>query len=93
MLLKLHLKIVHHLLNASQKIDGTTVDGAEDLDLEHSSNYSYVAGSLFSSKDEVANFKANIANNSTFKSFMYEAEILEKTVPGVNNSILKKMEQ
>ena len=39
---------MHHLLNVSQKIDETTIDGAEDLDLvmpmynliEYSSNHS-----------------------------------------------------
>ena len=48
------------------KIDGTTIDNAEDLDLvlsmynliEYSSNYS---------KDEATNFDADIANKNNFK--------------------------
>ena len=60
------------------KIDGTTIDDAEDLDLvmlmqsliEYSSNYSETTGSLwFYSKDEANNFnaenKAKILGNTT----------------------------
>ena len=60
------------------KIDGRSIDGAEDLDLvismynliECSSNYSETTGSLwFYSKDEETNFDANIENTDDFKSF------------------------
>ena len=53
------------------KIDGTTIDGAEDLDLvmpiynliEYSSNYYEATGSLwFYSKDEGTNFNNNSEN-------------------------------
>ena len=62
---------MHHLLNVSQKIDETTIDGAEDLNLvmpmynliEYSSNHSETMGSLwFYSKDEATDFNANIAS-------------------------------
>ena len=60
------------------KIDETTIDDAENLDLvmpvynliEYSSNYSETTGSLwFYSKDEATNFNADIANDSNFKPF------------------------
>ena len=53
------------------KIDGTTIDDAEDLDLvmpvynliEYRSNYSEATGSLwFYSKDETTDFNNNITN-------------------------------
>ena len=68
--------------------DGTTIDDAEYLDLfmlvynllEYS--YSDTAGSLwFYSKDEVTTFIANITNTNVFKSFKYNAKLLEDTVP------------
>ena len=34
----------------------------------------------FYSKDEATNFNADIANNNNFKSFEYEAKLLENTV-------------
>ena len=55
------------------KIDRTTTDDAEDLDLvmpmynliEYSSNYSETTGNFwFYSKDEATNFNADIANNN-----------------------------
>ena len=70
------------------KIDGTTIDNAEYLDLfmlvynllEYS--YSDTAGSLwFYSKDEATTFIANITNTDVFKSFKYNAKLLEDTVP------------
>ena len=73
------------------KIQGTTIDYVENIDLvmlmynliEYSSNYSETTGSLwFYSKDEVTNYNADIANNSEFKSFEYKAKLLE------NNGIL-----
>ena len=71
------------------KIDGTTVDNAEDLDLivsmynliEYSSSYSETTGSLwFYSKDKGTNFDADIGNNNNFKSFEYKAKLLGNTV-------------
>ena len=65
------------------KIDGTTIDDAEDLDLvmpmynltEYISNYCETTGSLsFYSKDEASNFNDNIANTDIFKSFKYKAK-------------------
>ena len=62
------------------KIDGATIDDAEDLDLvmpmynliEHSSSYSETTRSLwFYSKDETTNFDTDIAINNNFKSFEY----------------------
>ena len=80
------------------KIDGTTIDNGEDLDLampmynliEHNSNFSDTAGSLwFYSKDEATNFNANIADNDNFKSFSYRGRLLQSTLADRNNSILK----
>ena len=77
---------MHHLLNVLQKLDETTIDDAEDLDLimpvynliEYSSNYSETTGSLlFSSKDEASDFNAGIAIFNNFSSFMYKAKLLE----------------
>ena len=57
------------------KIDETTIKDAADLDLvmlmcnllEYSCNYSDTAGSLwFYSKDEAANFNANVVGNNNF---------------------------
>ena len=61
---------MHYLLNVSQKIDGTTIDDTEDLDLimpmynliEYSSNYSKTG--RFYLKSEVTNFNADITNNN-----------------------------
>ena len=59
------------------KIDGTTIDDAEDLDLvmpiyyllEYSSNNSDPTDNLwFYSKDEALNSKVNIMDNNAFKS-------------------------
>ena len=67
------------------KIDGTTLDDAEDLDLvmpmynfiEYSSNYPETTGHLWlHSKDEATNFNANIENTDNFKSFKYNAKLL-----------------
>ena len=84
------------------KIDGTTIDDAEDLDLvmpmynliEYSSNYSETTGSLwFYSKDEATDFNADIVNDNNFKSFKYKAKLLGNTVAQADNAangILKK---
>ena len=79
------------------KIDGTTIDEAEDLDLvmpmynliEYSSIYSETTGSLwFYSKDEATDFNADIANTYDFNSFKYKAELLGNTLaqPNTNNA-------
>ena len=62
------------------KIDGTTIDDTEDLDLvmpmynliEYSSNYSEAIGVLWIySKVEVTSFDDNIENIDHFKSLEY----------------------
>ena len=62
-------------INCITKIDGTTIDDPEDLDLvipmyntlEYSSNYSNRTVSLwFSSKDEATNFNKAIADNDNY---------------------------
>ena len=46
--------------------------------IEYSSNYSETMGSLwFYSKDETTSFNANIANTINFKTFKYNAKLLE----------------
>ena len=68
-----------------QKINGTALDDAEDLDLvmsiytffEYSSNYSDMTGSLwFYSKDEATDFNNDITDTNDFKSFKYKAKLL-----------------
>ena len=89
-------------INCVTKIDGTTIDDAEDLDLvmsmynflEYSSNYSDTTGSLwFYSKGEANNFNANIVHNVAFKSFVYKTKLVEETeaqpAPNNNNGVLK----
>ena len=80
------------------KIDGTTIDDAEDSDLvmpmynsiEYSSNYSERTGSLwFYSKDEAASFNADIANNNNFKSLEYKAKLLRNTEADGAKPVLK----
>ena len=79
------------------KIDGTTKDNAEDLDmvmpkcnlLEYSSNYSDTTDSLwFSSKDEATNFNDDIENSDESESFKYKAKLLRSTVADDYNGIL-----
>ena len=81
------------------KVDGTTVDNAEDLDvampmynlLEYSSNYYDTTGSLwFYFTDEAANFNSNIVYGNNFKSFKHKAKLLEKAVADGVNGILRK---
>ena len=82
------------------KIDGTTIDDAEDFDLvkpmynliECSLNYSETTESLwFYSKDEATNFNNNIVNTDNFESF--KAKLLENNcaqrAPNNANGILK----
>ena len=87
------------------KIDGTTIDNAEELNLvidimynllECNSNYSDTTSRLwFYSKDEATNVDNNIANTSNFKSLIlnFKAKLLKNTVcqlaPNNDNEILK----
>ena len=80
------------------KIDGTTIDDAEDLDLvipmynliEYSSNNSETTGSLWLySKDEATDFNANNANTDNFKSFMFKTKLLGNTEDDNASGILK----
>ena len=80
------------------KIDETTIDDAENLDLvmpmhnliEHSSKYSETTESLwFYSRDEATNFNADIANDNNFKSLKYKTKLLESTEADGANGILK----
>ena len=80
------------------KIDGATMDDAENLDLvmtiykviEYSSNYSETTGNLwFYSKNEAANFNADIGNTDDFKSFKYKAKLLGNTAVHGANRMLK----
>ena len=79
------------------KTDGTTIDGAEDLDLvmlmynliEYNSNNSETKGSLwFYSKDKATGFNADIVNDNfkAFKAFKYKAKLLRNTVARADNS-------
>ena len=76
------------------KIDETTIDDAEDLDLvmsvynlvQYSSNYSEATGSLWLySKNEPADFNNNIADTDNFKSFKHKAKLLGNTVARDDN--------
>ena len=80
------------------KIDGTTANDAEDLDLiiimynliEYSSNYSETTGNFwFYSKDEATNFNVDFENTDDFKYFKYKAKLIGNTVAEVANGILK----
>ena len=83
------------------KIDETTIDDAENIDLAlpifnligYSSNYSKTTGTLwFYSKDETSNFNHNIANSNNFKSFKYKSKLLGNTeaqTANAANGILK----
>ena len=71
-----------------RKINGTTIDDAEDLDLvmlmhnliEYSSNNSETTEYLwFYSKNKATDINADIADSNNFKSFMYKAKLLENT--------------
>ena len=62
--------------------------------IEKSSNYSEATGGLwFYLKDEATDFFVDIANDNSFKSFMYKAKLLgnkaAQTVPNNVNGILK----
>ena len=78
------------------KIDGKTIDDAEDLDLvmpmynllEYSSNYSNTTASL-RFYFRANNFKDDIGNTNNFKPFEYKAISLGGTVVDGNNGILR----
>ena len=84
------------------KIDRTTIDDFEDLDLitpmysliEYSSNYPETKRSLWIyPKDEATDFNADIANNS-FKSFKFKTKLFGNTVAkpaNAANGILKNV--
>ena len=66
------------------KIDETTIDDVEDLDLvipiynlkKYNSNNSETTESLwFYSKDGTTNFSSNIENSDNFKSFKYQVKL------------------
>ena len=80
------------------KIDGTTIDDTEDLDLvmpmcnliEYCSNYSETTANLwFYSRDEVTNFNADIEDTNNFKSFKYNTELIRNTGTDGVNGILR----
>ena len=79
------------------KINGTTIDNAEDWDLvmpmynliEYSSNYCSTGGLRFYSNEEAANFNADIANINNFKPFECKAKLLGNTEADGDNGILK----
>ena len=59
--------------------------------IEYSSNYSKTTGSLwFCSKDEATSFDTDIANDNSFKSFMYKAKLLEHAEADGDIVIFKK---
>ena len=77
------------------KIDETTIDDAEDLDLvmsvynlvQYISNYSETTGSLWLySKNEPTDFNNNIADTDNFKSFKHKAKLLGNTVAQDDNN-------
>ena len=80
-----------------KKIDGTTTDDAEDLDLvmskynliEYSTNSYEKTGSLwFYPKDEATDFNNNIESTDDFKSFEYKTKLLgnAKAQPNPNHA-------
>ena len=86
---------------ATGNIDGTTINDAQDVDLdmpmynliEYSSNYSEIAGSLwFYSKDKATNFNVDTGNTDNSK---HNAKLIGNTVaqPGANvtNGILRNV--
>ena len=78
------------------KLDGKTIDNAEDLGLvmpmynliQYSSNYSETACFWFYSKDERTNFNNNIEHTDNFISLKCKAKLLGNTInqPALNNA-------
>ena len=68
------------------KINGTTTDDAEDLDLvvpmynllECSSNYSETCSPLFYSKDETADINNDITYGNNFRSLKYKTKLVRQ---------------
>ena len=90
---------MHRLLKCITKIDGTTKDDAEDLDLfvsmynliEYSSNCSETTRSLwFYSKDEAINFRSDIENTDGFESFECKNKLSRNIVvlPSLKNATI-----
>ena len=80
------------------KVDGTTIDASENLDLVVSiyklliymSNHFDTTCSLWLySKDEATNFNVDIRNNDNFKYFKCKAKLFGDTVADVVNGILR----
>ena len=76
------------LIKFITKVNGTTIDDIEELDLvmpmhnllQYSSSYSDTTKSLWLFlKDEPTNFNADIGDNVAFKSFMYKTKLVRKT--------------
>ena len=93
----MHSKNSATFIKCITKIDGTTIDDAEDLDLamsmyyllEYTSNYSDITGSLsFYSKDKATNFNADIEDTNNFKCFKYKTKLFGDAVTDGNNGIL-----
>ena len=88
-------------IKCTTKIDGTTIDDAEDLDLvmlmnnllEYSSGYSDMTGSswFFSIAFFYTNFDAAIGNNDAFKSIKHKAKFLGNAEADGANGILKRI--
>ena len=77
------------------KIDGTTIDDAEDLDLVMLmyNLIEYISSLWFYSKDKATNFNNDIENTDDFKSFKYKAKLVVYTTvqpaPNQANGILR----
>ena len=77
------------------KIDGTTIDDAEDLDLVMLmyNLIEYISSLWFYSKDKATNFNNDIENTDDFKSFKYKAKLVVYTAaqpaPNQANGILQ----
>ena len=77
------------------KIDGTTIDDAEDLDLVMLmyNLIEYISSLRFYSKDKATNFNNDIENTDDFKSFKYKAKLVVYTTaqpaPNQANGILR----
>ena len=80
------------------KIDGATIDDAEDIDLvmsmynlyQYSVNYYHTTGNLwFYSKDEANNFNVDIVNTNNFKFFECKTKLLGNTVAHETNGMLR----
>ena len=76
------------------KIDGTTIDDAEDLDLVMLmyNLIEYISSLWFYSKDKATNFNNDMENTDDFKSFKYKAKLVVYTAaqpaPNQANGIL-----